>query len=446
MSTVFKILFEVKLLHEYYLTDTKGENIFDINLQADRINFLREKYVANREDINSDIGYKIPKAFETLYKNHRLKLIPSYAGFKIAIEVKAIKMPDGSTTYLPKFPLADDVNIAILLVRKNNLQDSFTNRNFSNALNGRYYFSNENLQGVKSFPYLTNDINLFDAAINYEHGALVKFATNDYRTFYRDDSNAVNWLPFTGKGFANDNDRMLVNTNFSYSFPAAANVTISTLTIKDEGGNTIKNKEGNVISVFNVSNAAGLGKINVSIDPTTVLTIPNNIANEKCLYTLEVNGNNGYSKVHKLFFIEVEADAMESTGLINIQPKVTNTAFNILDINGKLLTIKQADGTVSPVPPIFEINFKSRQTFWRYSNNKKKPIQSGLYPDFLLPKNGMLITKTPRTLTYIPTLFKKPDNSLHYLPNPSNNATVTAENGKMYSDINVRESTLFPIL
>ena len=98
MSTVFKILFEVKLLHEYYLTDTKGENIFDINLQADRINFLREKYVANREDINSDIGYKIPKAFETLYKNHRLKLIPSYAGFKIAIEVKAIKMPDGSTT------------------------------------------------------------------------------------------------------------------------------------------------------------------------------------------------------------------------------------------------------------------------------------------------------------------------------------------------------------
>ena len=347
---------------------------------------------------------------------------------------------------MPKFPLADDVNIAILLVRKNNLQDSFTNRNFSNALNGRYYFSNENLQGVKSFPYLTNDINLFDAAINYEHGALVKFATNDYRTFYRDDSNAVNWLPFTGKGFANDNDRMLVNTNFSYSFPAAANVTISTLTIKDEGGNTIKNKEGNVISVFNVSNAAGLGKINVSIDPTTVLTIPNNIANEKCLYTLEVNGNNGYSKVHKLFFIEVEADAMESTGLINIQPKVTNTAFNILDINGKLLTIKQADGTVSPVPPIFEINFKSRQTFWRYSNNKKKPIQSGLYPDFLLPKNGMLITKTPRTLTYIPTLFKKPDNSLHYLPNPSNNATVTAENGKMYSDINVRESTLFPIL
>ena len=44
MNTVFKILFEVKLLHEYYLTDTKGENIFDINLQADRINFLREKF------------------------------------------------------------------------------------------------------------------------------------------------------------------------------------------------------------------------------------------------------------------------------------------------------------------------------------------------------------------------------------------------------------------
>ena len=446
MSTIYKILFEVKLLHEYYLTETNGENIFYLNLQADRINFLKDKYIANREDINSDIAYKVPTTFANFFRNHQLKVIPSYAGFKIAIEVKAIKMPDASITYIPKFPLADDANISILLVRKNTITDSFTNKNFSNQLNGKYYFSNENLSGVKSFPYLTNDISLFDAAINYEQGALVKFAANDYRSFYRDDSNVINWLSFTGKGFANDNDRMLVNTNFSYTFPEAANVTIATLTIKDADGNTIKNKEGNVISVFNVSNTTGLGKINLSIDPTTVLMIPNIIANEKCIYTLEVNGNNGYSKIHILFFIAAEANAMESIGLVNIQPKVTNSAFNIIDNNGKLITIKLADGTINPPAPIFEINFKSRQTFWRYSNNKKNQIQSGLHPDFLLPKNGTLITKLPRTITYIPTLFKKPDNSLHYLPNPNNDATITAENGKMYSDINVRESTLFPIV
>ena len=446
MGTVYKILFEVKLMHEYYLTNTNGENIFDFALQADRINFLKEKYFANRENINSDIDYKLPASFKKLYQNHRLKLIPSYAGFKIAIEVKAIKMPDGSTTYLPKFPLPDDANISILLVRKNNLTDSFTNNNFNNSLNEKYYFSNGNLTGLKSFPYLTNDISLFDAAINYEQDALVKFAANDYRSFYRDDSNAVNWLSFTGKGFANDNDRMLVNTNFSYTFPAAANVTIATLTIKDVDGNTIKNKEGNVISVFNVSNVAGLGKINISIDPTSVLTVPNIIANEKCIYTLEVNGNNGYSKIHTFFFIASEEGAKASIGLINIQPKVTNTAFNSIDNNNKLITIKLADGTINPAPPIFEINFKSKQTFWRYSNNKGNPIQSGLHPDFLFPKNGTLITKLPRTITYIPTLFKKPDNSLQYLPNPNNNAIITAENGKIYSDINVRESTLFPIV
>ena len=446
MATIYKILFEVKLLHEYYLTNTNGENIFDLNLQADRINFLQEKYLTNKENIDSDIAYKIPVALESTYRNHRLKIIPSYGGFKIAIEVKAVKMPDGSTTYLPKFPLADNANIAVLLLRKNNLSDSFTNRNINSPLNGKYYFSNQNINGAKSFPYLTNDINLFDAAFNYEQGALVKFAANDYRSFYRDDSNAINWLSFTGKGFANDNDRMLVNTNFSYSFPAAANITVATLTIKDANGNTIKNKEGNVISVFNVSNVAGLGKINLSIPSTSVLTIPNTVANEKCLYTLEVNGNNGYSKIYTLFFATEEADVMESIGVINVQPKVTNAAFNFLDNNGKLILIKQADGTKNPAAPIFEINFKSRQTFWRYSNNKKNPIQSGLHPDFLLPKNGSLITKMPRTITYVPTLFKKPDNSFYYLPNPNNNAIISAENGKIYSDINVRESTLFPIV
>ncbi len=446
MGTIYKILFEVKLLHEYYLTDTKGENIFDLNLQADRINFLKEKYIAHRENINSDIAYAIPATFVNLYRNHRLKLIPSYAGFKIAIEVKAVKMPDGTTTYLPKFPLPDNTNISILLVHKNNLFDSNTNRNFSNVLNGKYYFTNENLFATKNLPYLTTDINLFDAAINYEQGALVKFAANDYRSFYRDDGNVVNWLSFIGKGFANDNDRMLVNTNFSYTFPAAANVTIATLTIKDANGNTIKNKEGNVISVFNFSNATGLDKINLSIDQTSVLTIPNIIANAKCLYTIEVNGNNGYSKIHSLFFLSAEVDAMNSIGVVNVQPKVTNAAFNLLDNNGKLIAIKQADGTINPTAPIFEINFKSRQTFWRYSNNKKKPIQNGLHPDFLLPKNGTLITKIPRTLTYIPTLFKKPDNSLHYLPNPDTYAAIINENGKIYSDINVRESALFPIV
>jgi hypothetical protein len=446
MGTIYKILFEVKLLHEYYFTNATGESIFDLNVQADRINFLREKYISNRQSINSDIAYSIPTAFENLYRNHRVKLLTSYSGFKIAIEVKAIKMPDGTTTYLPKFPLPDYVNIAVLLLRKNNLSDSFTNKNFNSPLNGKYYFTNENLSGIKSFPYLTTDINLFDPAINYEQGALVKFATNDYRSFYRDDSNIVNWLSFTGKGFANENDRMLVNTNFSYTFPAGANVTVATLTLKDANGSTIKNKEGNVISVFNVSDPAGLSKINLAIDPASVLTIPNIIANEKCQYTLEVNGNNGYGKIHSLFFMSAEIEAMESIGVINIQPKVTNAAFNLLDNNGKLFTIKQANGTINPAAPIFEINFKSRQTFWRYSNSKKKPIQSGLHADFLLPKNGTLITKTPRTLTYIPTLFKKPNNTLYYLPNPDSYAAIINENGKIYSDINVRESDLFPII
>lgn len=41
MNTVYKILFEMRLLHEFYLTDKEGKNIFDFPAQADRLNFLK---------------------------------------------------------------------------------------------------------------------------------------------------------------------------------------------------------------------------------------------------------------------------------------------------------------------------------------------------------------------------------------------------------------------
>ena len=62
MSVIYKILFEVKLLHEYYLTRIKGDNIFD-GADADARNvFLLEQFVlfawlhSERDKVHTEVN------------------------------------------------------------------------------------------------------------------------------------------------------------------------------------------------------------------------------------------------------------------------------------------------------------------------------------------------------------------------------------------------------
>src|SRR5690606_29830167 len=138
----------------------------------------------------------------------------------------------------------------------------------------------------------------------------------------------------------------------------------------------------------------------------------------KLIYTLEVSGTGGYNKIHKIVFYQNEKEIRNSLGLILMKVKTPTSAYNLLDNVGRLITRKQADNTVNPAPPLFELNFKSKLSFWRYINNRRKDLKAGMHPDVLLSKNGTLISKTPRAMTQGSTLFHKPDSTLYYLPNP----------------------------
>jgi hypothetical protein len=445
MSLIYKILFEVKVLHEFYLTESKGETIFDLPAQKDRLTFLRDKFDAERESINSEVAFVVPPESESVFSNHHLKLLTTYSGFKVGIEVNALKQPDGSIFYKPKIALPNDLNVPVSMIKKNGFWESFSNRTMQAPVDAGYYFSNENITGSKSFPLLAAEISLFDAGATYEQGQPVKFAANDYREFYKDDAGNVKWISLSAAGFANDNDRLLVPANFYYSFPPAANVTVADIRIKDADGNVVKDNNGISISEFHFADTNGLRKVRIGIDPSRLSLLPGNIDHKKALYTMTITGNGGYNKIQKIFFISDQLKAAGAIGLVNIKPKVTNSALNIIDGTGKLLTIKQPDGTVNPLPPVFEIRFSSRRSFWRYTNSRKKGIKTGLHPDFLIWKNGVLISTIPRPLTYVPTLFRKPDNSLYYLPAPEPYAGIKIENDKIYSDITVSESDLFPL-
>ena len=60
-SLIYKTLFEIKLMHEFYLTEKDGNTIFDLADQKDRINFLLNQYTIDRSSVNKDIEFKFPK-------------------------------------------------------------------------------------------------------------------------------------------------------------------------------------------------------------------------------------------------------------------------------------------------------------------------------------------------------------------------------------------------
>lgn len=434
---IYKILFEVKLLHEFFLTDHTGKNIFTIPLQADRIDFLYQLFEARTADIDTETDFVVPAQGKAIFDQYKLKLLPAYAGYKVAIEVIAQKLGDGTVVYRPKYTLPADLSIPVLILKRSFLIDQITSGRMEKILKGAYYLSNDStISGSRSFPFLSAEIPAFSGTANYEAGELVKFGASDYREFYKDDLDAAQWNTLPAGGFVNENDRLLLPLNFYYHFPKGSMVKKATFILKDKGGN--------VVDTFSYQSEVAYTRIMIAVDPQKVIALPQANTNNQ-FYNLVVSGDDGYAKTHKILFYQEAGEMANCLAMVDIKLKPATAAFNLLDGSGLLMMRKNADGSVAQGAPVFEIRLKSKSAFWRYSNNKSKALKSGTLSDFLISKNGALLTKSPRALTSNVTLFKKADNTLYYLPNPAPDQPLIFENNRLYSDILVPESVLFPL-
>ena len=438
MKTLYKSLFEIKLYHEFYQTEKSGNNIFELANQTDRLDFLFKKFQSFADHINDDIDFYAPDSKENIFKDNRLKLLPTYSGCKVLAEVRAKKLPSGMTTYEPITPLTDDLVIPILIHKKSSKLNEISSAKMNSFMNAYYLFSNDAiLSGNRNAPYLTADVSDFDATINYEQGELAKFGTNDIRAFYSDLSDTKTWKPIAGQAYANENDRLLVPPNFIYNFLNANNITNATF--------KLKSSSGTLVQKIIVKSVNPMSKVQIVWDPKLIRMLPDDLYNDQLLYDLEVTNTTGYSQNHKLVFYKNESELRNSIGLILLKVKSSINGFKIIDASGKLISRKNQFNIIDPPTPIFEINFRSKSSFWRYVNNKSKALKTGLFTDLLNSTDGILISKIPRPLTSNITLYQNLDSSFLYLPNPSSNSNCRIENNKIYSDIMVPESDLFPL-
>lgn len=438
MTTIYKILFEVQVLHEFYLTNQDNTTIFEGTAAARQL-FLNDRFLKNARSISSDLRYVVPPSMKAVFDKYRLKLVPGYSGFKIGIEVNPVILGGNIKAYRPVVTLPGNLDIQVLLLRKDHIIDIYTNRRMQTNIKTAAYFSNDDVPGAKTFPFLSNPVTAFDAAAVYEQGELSSFGVNDTRAYYIDNGGADQFLPVTAGNYYNESDNQLTTPYINYTFPTANTVTQAAFTLKDSTNATVQTIQcGNGVK--------RLYTTQLQFDITKLKTIAGNTIDNTLFYTLEVNADGGYSNTHTLLFIKEPAiDPKDIWGMVNIKPAPANAAFNIIDGTGLLLTRRDAANTVTVPPPIFEIWIKSRLSFWRYTNMDGGVLKTGTQADLLFFNNGQLISDNPRTHSYYPTLYKKADSSLHYLPNPKTYEPVRVEGKRLFTEIPVPTSEMFPL-
>jgi len=438
MALIYKILFEVKLIHEFFFTDKNGDTIFMQPTQSARMSVLLDEFSGDRNSINNDVNFEFPENLLTLYKNYNLKIIPGYSGCKVAIRVNQKTLSDNTLVYEPFEPVPDNFDINILLSKKNNLIEGYSNSVISRPVQSLYYFTNETSVSPKTFPFLTNDISALDSGRKYQQGELASFGANDIREFYNDGT-ADQWLPVSGNSFANENDQLLVPLKFYYSFGEGSNVTDATFELRD--------KNSNVIKTLSVHKTDFIQKTILDFsDQTDLISIPESFTYPDIIFSLIVSGSNGYAKTLPLIFDD-HFYSRENWGIINIRPKVTNALFNLFGTDGYLIK-RRSPALVWIEAPIFEIPVKSRFAFWRFRNMNGKELK--LDPpliDYLFKDDINLMSIRPNSISN--SYYKLPKQGstvTKYFPGPVDFQVAKDEKERICFDIMVPVSDLFPVV
>jgi hypothetical protein len=438
MSLIYKTLFEIKLLHEFYVTKTDGVSIFETDDQPGRMDFLLKQFSEGAESISNDLIFEFPASLEEEYKSYHLKLLPAYSGLKVATRVNKKILANGSLVYEPFTPLPENYGIDILISKRRRSMDGYTSGRIANPLPALYLFSNETIVSDRLFPFLTNTISSFRSGYEYEQGELASFGTNDVRGYYLNDD-GDQWHSFRGTGFANESDRLLLPLKFPYAFPSSREVTEVQFTLKNKGGITIKS--------IAVQSQAKIEKVSIDFsDVGERLLAPATALYSDFIFFLEVSGNDGYTNRHLVFF-NGSFLSRSLWGLVNIRPKTSDTAFDLFAADGYLK--KRTDALGNEISaPIFEIPVKSRFTYWRYINDRGKELKDNTdLNGYLIKEDKMLVSARPRSIAQcFFKLQKEGSTEKKYFPNPLSYDVKRDSNGRLCFDIRVPRSDLFDIV
>ena len=426
-------------MHEYYLTRQDGTVVFSHADQPGRLAFLEEEFEKDNPTVNDDISFDVPDQLKTDYDSLFLRVLPSYSGCRVAVKVIAHTLADHSVVYEPFVPLPDDLNIYILINRKNFRIDAFSNSRINRPCSPIYFFSNLAVTTPRALPFLTTQIAAPDSSFEYEQGELSLSAAGKVQEYYRKGT-VDRWDDVIGEGFASERDRTILPESFVYTFNDTSNLTEVKFTLTDAAGSEA--------SSTTITNSSGIDSKN-PLDFTgkvTLLPLTGAYSVNEYLYTLLVSGNNGYNASHTIIFNN-SLSTSDPWAVINIRCDKGSDPYNIFSNDNYLK--KRRDGSgVWTEAPVFEIPVKSRLAYWRYISNKDKElnVSAGLV-GFVNKVGNVIETLKPRALAMHSFLITKDvpmSTDTAYVPNPEFPGLQMEKDKRIFLNIRVPNSELFP--
>lgn len=434
MTINYKILCEVKLLHEYYLSGPDGTTIFDKALQQERLDYLQDRANFRQPSIEKDLAFEVPEPALAIFTNYKLRLVRSYSGFKIFTAVKEVALDGGVKGFRPEASFPDNLPIIIGLKPQTPVMETLSNGPLRKALPAKYYFTNRSLGEAQSFPVLSRPLPLRDDAAAYGQGDLVLDASDNLvKAFFFGKDSSSNWHIVNGNGFAGANDLSLLPPRFSYRFSKSDAIT--------SAGFTLKNSGGEIISTFTKSGPL-LEEVSLDFSAVAPAALDGVSMLLPEMHTLEVTGSGGFTRVHPVVFADRKLAAPGTWGLIHLVPRVTDPPYSLLGDDGLLATRRNADGTKTP-HPVFEVRIKSRFSFWKYvSQTGEKILDNAALHPFLEydAGSGSFETKQMLSASYLPVDF----GSLG-IPSPETDTFLENEKKRVFISIRVPKSNLFKV-
>lgn len=435
---IFKRLFEVRILHGYYLdnwfADASGKKAVFQDYGANAADKTKNQHfiLENKYNILQDISIEPTAETQRLIQQFRMRWRTTPTGFFVGLEVSR-ENAGAAAKFFPKIQLPPDIHWSFLLRSKNALLQSFTNHALRPTLPARYHFTNLVPAGeAKTFPSLSMHLPLFNSIDDrtwemgelMRSGSAVKAAEQDTESgndFIKVFDFNKNW-----HHYAHSFDRKVLPKSFVYRFDPRFNPDTQPVLSAEFSLHTL---DGTLVKTISQTyTAAAPAPVLLPLD-FQYQPIPPNATEEEKLkpipigdgwYTFKVKINNAAFESRNVLLHTETGTGSQVFGLVDISSSATQPQFNLFHGDGSL--------NVQPVPdanplrwqgPVFEVRLLGRFTYWQYQ--LAKPINPApTDPDFLYSNNFQTVkTKEPRRFVAlrVPVKVNVPGTDIQ-LPTP----------------------------
>lgn len=210
-SIEYKILFEVRFLHDYYLyglepgTGNSVKSFFAMSAENQSARLI-ELLKNGRYDMRKDLDLLIGADEERLFKNLRLKLVRTATGFFLGIQVERVVTNSGEIRFKPVIFPSEDTCVTIGLSIANPYFCSISNLRLDRDVDKIYYFTNEGVHDDISLAALTPPL---VSGQQYRMGDLALVAGKVKQAIADNTGNTRFWSTVDGKGIVSQRDRSL---------------------------------------------------------------------------------------------------------------------------------------------------------------------------------------------------------------------------------------------